>query len=82
MEPVQVAAQGGQGQPDAIRESNLPGHFEHPSEGHEEPGDDQGESAPDNSVPGPDAGDPQLDRALELLKSWNVFKTVVAQTQP
>ena len=82
MEPVQVAAQGGPGQPEAIRESNLPGHFEHPSDGHEEQGDDQGESAPDNSVPGPDAGDPQLDRALELLKSWNVFKTVVAQTQP
>jgi hypothetical protein len=26
--------------------------------------------------------DPQLDRAVELLKSWNVFKTVVAQNQP
>ena len=26
--------------------------------------------------------DPQLDRALELLKSWNVFKTVVAQSTP
>ena len=33
-------------------------------------------------MPGPDQADPQLDRALELLKSWNVFKTVVAQTQP
>ena len=36
----------------------------------------------DAAMPGPDAADPQLDRALELLKSWNVFKTVVAQTQP
>jgi hypothetical protein len=26
--------------------------------------------------------DLQLDRALELLKSWNVFKTVVAQNAP
>jgi carboxyl-terminal processing protease len=83
MEPVPVAADGGAvEQPGAIRERNLPGHLEHPSEGHEAPGDDEGEPMPDNSVPGPDAGDPQLDRALELLKSWNVFKTVVAQTQP
>jgi carboxyl-terminal processing protease len=83
MEPMPVAAEGGAAeQPGAIRERNLPGHLEHPSEGHEEPGEDGGESMPDNSVPGPDAGDPQLDRALELLKSWNVFKTVVAQTQP
>jgi hypothetical protein len=26
--------------------------------------------------------DPQLDRALDLLKSWNVFRTVVANRQP
>lgn len=82
MEPVQVAAQAGPEQPEAIRERNLPGHFEHPADGHEEQRDDEGEPVTDNSVPGPDAGDPQLDRALELLKSWNVFKTVVAQTQP
>ncbi len=44
----------------------------------------QGGGSPqsDATMPGPDAADPQLDRALELLKSWNVFKTVVAQTQP
>ena len=84
MEPIPVAAaQGGGGeQPEPIRERNLPGHFEHPSEGQEPPSDGDGEPSTDNSVPGPDAGDPQLDRALELLKSWNVFKTVVAQTQP
>ncbi|MFN8641365.1 MAG: S41 family peptidase [Candidatus Binatia bacterium] len=83
MEPVPVAAQQGTPeQPEAIRERNLPGHLEHPSDGHEDQRDDEGEPSGDNSVPGPDAGDPQLDRALELLKSWNVFKTVVAQTQP
>lgn len=65
-----------------IREENLPGHFEH-----EEPGDEDGGS----SLETPEAAtiregelgkDPQLDRALDLLKSWNVFKTVVAQTSP
>ena len=40
----------------------------------------QGESS--TGVPGPDMADPQIDRALELLKSWNIFKTVVAQNQP
>ncbi|MBX3028099.1 S41 family peptidase [bacterium] len=66
-----------------IRERNLPGHLEHPSlEGQEEPAPEQGGGAANDAMPGPDAADPQLDRALELLKSWNVFKTVVAQTQP
>ncbi|HSP97673.1 MAG TPA: S41 family peptidase [Candidatus Dormibacteraeota bacterium] len=83
MEPQPVAAQGGASEnPDAIRERNLPGHLEHPpSEGQDEQPQDQGGGSSD-AMPGPDAADPQLDRALELLKSWNVFKTVVAQTQP
>jgi len=65
----------------AIREENLPRHFERKGK------------APDNGVPkkeeepeavpelheGELGKDPQLDRALELLKSWNVFKTVVAK---
>jgi carboxyl-terminal processing protease len=69
----------------AIREQNLPGHFE-----------EKGKSAPGNKtksiqeeqeeMPPAKEGelgkDPQLDRALELLKSWNVFKTVVAQSAP
>ena len=66
---------------EGIRERNLPGHLEHPApDGQEEQPADQGAS--NDVMPGPDAADPQLDRALELLKSWNVFKTVVAQTQP
>jgi carboxyl-terminal processing protease len=92
MEPQQVAAATGPGAgsgaagsldaADAIRERNLPGHLEHPpDDGAEEP-DEQGGSQSDATMPGPDQADPQLDRALELLKSWNVFKTVVAQTQP
>jgi hypothetical protein len=84
MEPQQVADKGGSSEnSEAIRERNLPGHLEHPStDGQEEQPQDQGGGASNDVMPGPDAADPQLDRALELLKSWNVFKTVVAQTQP
>jgi carboxyl-terminal processing protease len=51
----------------------------------------KGEPSPDDAVSGedldPNAGtvigepgkDPQLDRAIELLKSWQVFKTLVAK---
>jgi carboxyl-terminal processing protease len=84
MEPVQqVAAAGTERGPDAIRERNLPRHLEGGNGGQEE-NEEQPESSPDASggVPGEDMADPQLDRALELLKSWNIFKTVVAQKQP
>jgi carboxyl-terminal processing protease len=68
---------------EGIRERNLPGHLEHPAlDGQEEQAPPDAGSAANDVMPGPDAPDPQLDRALELLKSWNVFKTVVAQTQP
>lgn len=53
---------------DTIREQDLPGHLEGPNEG-------------TTAGPVEREADPQLDRALELLKSWNVFKTVVAQHQ-
>ncbi len=88
MEPVtQVAAAGTPGQPESIRESNLPGHLEGgapDSEGDGADGnkDEEGEPRGDTGVPGAEMADPQLDRALELLKSWDVFKTVVAQQQP
>jgi len=79
---VQAKAEAGPGFP-AVREENLPRHFER-----------KGKPAPENALPktdedeSPEASDihegekgkdPQLDRAVELLKSWNVFKTVVAQ---
>jgi carboxyl-terminal processing protease len=77
MEPTaqQVAAPADK--PDAIRERNLPRHLENG----EDEGDDGGDQS-NSTVPGVDMADPQLDRALELLKSWNIFKTVVAQNQP
>jgi hypothetical protein len=57
-----------------LREKDLPRHFE----GEEEADGDEDEEAAANRETEDDI-DPQLDRALELLKSWNVFKTVVAR---
>ena len=88
MDPVVQVASAGTPEhpPDNIRESNLPRHLEGNKGGNDGKdnggGDDEGETTSDATVPGADAADPQLDRALELLKSWNVFKTVVAQSQP
>ena len=79
---TQAKAEGGSSFP-AIREENLPRHFE--QKGKPAPGNGVKsiEEEPEN-VPSVHEGelgkDPQLDRALELLKSWNVFKTVVSQS--
>jgi carboxyl-terminal processing protease len=80
---VHAKAEGGQGFP-MVREENLPRHFEHkrklaPSE-NTPPKTEQEESA--DIQEGQLGKDPQLDRALDLLKSWNVFKTVVAENGP
>ena len=68
-----------------IREENLPGHLQNPQEIRDQ------ESEPakkENLVPssGPTGdetidSDPQLKRALDMLKSWDVFKQIV-QKQP
>jgi len=68
------------GGPQAIREENLPRHLGGPVPPEEEEntsGQGAEEGLDENEAP-----DAQLERALELLKSWNVFKTVVAQRQP
>ncbi|MBI4516839.1 MAG: S41 family peptidase [Deltaproteobacteria bacterium] len=78
-----------------VREENLPRHLEAPPGGAKddkpsEPAAPQGTqngappapAAGADSTQGEAAKDPQLHRALELLKSWNVFRTVVAQRQP
>jgi carboxyl-terminal processing protease len=56
----------------SVREENLRGHFEQ---------DEEEEELPPSIIGGEIdlARDPQLGRAIELLKSWNVFKTVVAK---
>lgn len=69
-----------------IREENLPRHFGQkgkPAPSVTEPKPEEEEPADTPSIREGELGkDPQLDRALELLKSWNVFKTVVAQNTP
>jgi len=79
---VQAKAENGPGFP-RVREQNLPRHFEQKDKTapEEAPKDEESEEPP-TLREGEIGKDPQLDRALELLKSWNVFKTVVAQSNP
>ena len=79
---VQAKAENGPGFP-RVREQNLPRHFEQKDKTapEEAPKDEESEETP-TVREGEIGKDPQLDRALELLKSWNVFKTVVAQSSP
>ncbi len=81
---VQAKADGGPNFP-KVREENLPRHFGHG--GKTEPAEPapklEEESDETPEVHEGELGkDAQLDRALELLKSWSVFKTVVAQNGP
>ena len=73
-----------------VREENLRGHFdnisEHTPQGKSDdgPADAAAESQalPEVAIKEGEMGkDPQLDRALELLKSWKVFQTTVAEAQ-
>ncbi|MBI1816938.1 MAG: S41 family peptidase [Deltaproteobacteria bacterium] len=94
MESVVTAKAEAEHNVPSLREENLPRHLESPSGGtkikEEKPHDGAPPQGGDGNIPsssGPPldpeaAKDPQLHRALELLKSWNVFKTVVAQSQP
>ncbi|MCX8073803.1 MAG: S41 family peptidase [Candidatus Binatia bacterium] len=85
--PTTLAAAGGPSLP-RIREENLPRHLRSPHDREESPPNEEETEEP-QEVPealqvreGELGRDPQLDRALELLKSWNVFKTVVAGRTP
>jgi carboxyl-terminal processing protease len=81
---TQAKAEGGPGFP-AIREENLPRHFEgkrKSAPGNETKSIQEEQEEMPPAKEGELGKDPQLDRALELLKSWNVFKTVVAQNAP
>ncbi|MEB2284926.1 MAG: peptidase S41 [Polyangiaceae bacterium UTPRO1] len=78
-----------------LREANLPRHFENRRGGQTapaatEPHDGQDDNPSEEMLePEGDLGikegelgkDPQLDHALELLKSWKVFKTLVAKRE-
>jgi carboxyl-terminal processing protease len=80
-----------------LREANLPRHFENKKDKERatpEEAEPEGEPEPE-SVPeelpeavdevgikeGEPGKDPQLDHAVELLKSWKVFKTLVAKRE-
>jgi len=85
----------------ALREENLPRHFENKKgadkgvQKHDDKSDpDSMEHDPDSSPDdtpdsesdlgikeGEPGKDPQLDHAVELLKSWKVFKTLVAKRE-
>ncbi len=71
-----------------VRELNLPGHIDGRGRGSEparaEPdadADDAEDAEPGLPEQGVLGGDPQLDHALELLKSWRVFSTVLAKRE-
>jgi carboxyl-terminal processing protease len=77
MENQIMSAAGGPNE--SLREENLPGHLDGGKDQQPAPKpekDDDQSSV--QQTPGEPGSDPQLERALELLKSWNVFKTVVA----
>lgn len=76
MEP-KVAAGEDEDSPPTVRERNLPRHLENGRDDTRKRERPQRDSKSDSSEDTPP--DAQLQRALELLKSWNVFKSVVAQ---
>lgn len=59
----------------AFREENLKGHFEQTEPAEEEP-----EVGPDGE--GGVGDDPQLDRAVELLKGWRIFESLRKGSAP
>ena len=87
------AAGGGKTAQQLLREENLPRHFEQKQKPQQNSQPGEIESQPPPAAPEempPEEGeeglkegelgkDPQLDHALELLKSWKVFKTLVAK---
>ena len=86
------AAGGGKSAQQLLREENLPRHFEQKQKSQPSSQSGDGEVMPpaapdemptDEGEEGLKEGelgkDPQLDHALELLKSWKVFKTLVAK---
>ncbi len=67
----------------SLREENLPGHLQNQQQTPNPPPQDQGDNKekeiPSSAPTGDDSidNDVQLKRALDLLKSWDVFKQLV-----
>jgi carboxyl-terminal processing protease len=84
IEPDIAVGDGDEDRPDRLRESNLPGHLQHP----------EGEPVPETHVDQPavrreitdldkdDDKDPQLDRAIELLKKGDLFNAATVARVP
>ncbi|MBI3015216.1 MAG: S41 family peptidase [Candidatus Tectomicrobia bacterium] len=66
--PTQAAKQ----EERVVREKDLKGHLEGSPPAKEEGKDDSNNGKPDDPVQ-----DPQLNRAIDLLKSWSIFKNMV-----
>ena len=90
MDQTAVLAKGDKpGSGPLLREANLPRHLGG-GKGKDKEGKD-GEAVPAGQAPaegtatnvkeGELGSDPQLDHSLELLKSWQVFKTFVARRE-
>src|SRR5262245_65997196 len=94
MDQTSVLAKGDKpGNGPLLREANLPRHLGGAKGKEKEgkdveqtpaapgPGQTPPEGVPPNVKEGELGSDPQLDHALELLKSWQVFKTFVARRE-
>jgi carboxyl-terminal processing protease len=86
IEMAQVAGAAGRARFPLVREADLPGHLAPEDESDVEVDVDLEVAIPDpealaNVREGELGADPQLDRSLELLKSWQVFKTFVASRE-
>lgn len=81
--PQQQEAKADEKRRPSLREENLPGHLQNPQQTpnvQPDPGDKEKEKQIPSSGPtGDDSidNDAQLKRALDLLKSWDVFKQLV-----
>jgi carboxyl-terminal processing protease len=80
--PQQQEAKADEKRRPNLREENLPGHLQNPQtpNAQPDPGDKEKEKQIPSSGPtGDDSidNDAQLKRALDLLKSWDVFKQLV-----
>src|SRR5436309_5042682 len=89
MDQTPLLAKGDKGNGPLLREANLPRHLGG-AKGKEKEGKDREpgpagqappEGVPANVKEGELGSDPQLDHSLELLKSWQVFKTFVARRE-
>lgn len=80
--PLAQNAPGNQPNPHTIRESDLPHHFQNPSAApggapQTSPGENaEPEEEQEQTIPQQPAQDLQLQRALELLKTWTIFQGV------